>query len=344
MPANRQDSVATSYGSSITLSDALRVAKESVERPEFNKNFIQSTARTKGPGGEVDVRNFHESLFSERNAELQTKCLHMEGQAAAELDGIHRQIDEISTIQEKTKRYQELTEDNIPWTPTDRIEMAGLGAFSGISLWVETNNVAQVLHASGIPGFESILRCYLFSMIPVGLAFLFKCLGKLFSNPKHKTAYLSVIWICGLVCGIFWVALFAQTFPGFSQSVAEIINSLSVAHEPNAGSPDGKWLIFFSIFTEALLAAGCWLTMERIAARHEPPRRTDNPAYAKTQGDLNRWIKRKYEQEELRSQIQGKIRRIEDAKRCFGDEAVGYFHLALTAVAHTREINALFKS
>lgn len=338
--------LAAPYGSSVTLKDAIPTVNEGIKRPVHNKTYLQSVAKTKGAGGEVVVRKYHESLFLEANAELHSRCLHLERQAAAELSGIARQIGEISKIHARTAPYHEDEGNgNIQWTTFDKWEVALLIIFSVLILLAGTNTIAQVLHASGIAGFESWLRCYLFSFTPVGVAFLFKSVYKVFQKPRARTIYMMVIWIGGLLCSTVWVFLFAQTFQAFTQSIGDMINSLSVTSStPGSEGHSGIAFIFFSIFSEALLAAGAWITLERIFDRRRPAQRVTNAAHQKTQADLNHWIKRKYEQEEMRAAIQGKIGGIEDAKRLFADEAVSFFHLALASATKDRELQTLFES
>lgn len=313
-----------------------------IHEPPINKTYIQGTAVTQGT--ESDVRNFHSRLFLEHNKELVTRCSHLAAQLKADLDGITRHITELSCINDNTKRYQEFLMESVPWTRFSRIQVIVLACFSLLLLAVGINTIAQVLLASGIPGFESAWRCYLFSVIPIGLAFAFKCLRSLIGSPRGQLIYTLGIWLGGLGFGLFWTVLFAQTFPAMTQSTPDLINRLSSSGTTNTGGSSGYILIVVSILAESLLAAGSWLTIQDIVAQHQPSLRVDSPAFEKTQHDLDHWLRRRCEQEDIRGKLQGKIEAIEEARVRFMEQAAGYFRLAQTTAANNKELNNLFNS
>lgn len=325
------------------MKEVLAVSDMPIDEPPVNKTYIQGTAVTQGT--ESDVRNFHSRLFLEHNKELVTRCSHLAAQLKADLDGITRHVTELSSINDNTRRYQEFLIESMPWTKFSRIQVIVLVCFSILLLAVGINTIAQVLMASGIPGFESAWRCYLFSLIPIGLAFAFKCLRSLIASPRGQLFYTLGIWLGGLGFGLFWTVLFAQTFPAMTQSTADLINNLSssgtTAH--SSGS-SGYALIVVSILAESLLAAGSWLTIQDIVTQHQPSLRVDNPAFEKTQHDLDHWLRRRYEQEDIRGKLGGKIDAVEEARVRFMDQAVGYFRIAQTTAGNNKELNNLFNS
>jgi len=214
--------------------------------------------------------------------------------------------------------------------------------FSLVLLGVGINTVAQVLLASGVPGFDNPWRCYLFSLTPIGIAFAFKSLRTFVPEARQKMIYTVIIWACGLVFGILWTILFASTFPALTQSASDIINSIN---SNSAGSSSGHGNILFiiaSILAESLLAAGCWLTIEAIVEKHQPSVRVANPAYARTQTDLDHWLKRKYEQLHIAGKIKGKMDATESARKRFVEDSVGLFRTALGAAGHGDHLSKLF--
>lgn len=333
----------SAYGSSVSMEDVIPLIDESMAVPPVNKIYVQSIATIHdGSDGETRVRNYHSRLFLEHISELLTRCTQLRDQLQSDLAGIERHIAELSGINDRTARYQEQTGATLPWTRFAGIQVTILAVFSLLLLAVGINTTAQVLLASGIPGFENPWRCYLFSLIPIGIAFGLKYLRFFIPAPAARTAYAVFIWIAGILSGFIWSLLFAKTFPGLTQSTADIINSLATATNNAPGGPSGPAMIVVSIVAESLLAAGCWLTIEDIFGHHQPPLRVDSPAFQKTQRDLDHWLRRHYEQDELLGKVQGKLGSIEEAKQRLMEEAASYFRVAVAAAANAERLNSLF--
>ena len=144
--------------------------------------------------------------------------------------------------------------------------------------------------------------------------------------------YVVTIWVLGLLLGTTWTVLFAQTFNGMTQSTAEIINDLSTPSTESSHHM-GVAFIVVSILAESFLSAACVLTIETIVRQHTPSKRVRNPAYEQTQADLDRWLKRQAEHDELCARINGKLEALERAKHRYAEEVVGAFHVALLASA-----------
>ena len=333
-----------SYAASVSLKEVVSLAAESIQAPPLNREYVKSIAAVRGPEGETEVRSYHDRFFNEKNAELLARCHQMKERITSDRVGIIAQLQELSRINKHTDRYQELNRESIPWTKFSRIQVLLLVLFSLLLLAVGINTTGQILMNSGIPGFEHAWRAYLFSLIPIGLAFGFKYLRVFLTEQHRKTRYTLAIWSMGLFFGVVWAVLFAQTFPAITQSTADIINSISLDQsKPNHGHVAGIILIVVSILAESLLAAGCWLTIETIVERHQPSTRINNPAYEKTQSDVNEWLKRKYEQDDICGKIDGKIRAIEEAKHRFADEAAALFHVARAASAQQKQLSQLLQ-
>jgi hypothetical protein len=330
-------------GGSVSAKDVHALAETPVVLPEVNKTYIQSLAATKGAHGESEVRNYHLKLFLELNAELTARCEQLRVRVAAEGEGITRQITELSAINNNTDRYHERCEPTLPKTRLVVCQVVFFLLCSLVLLLVGLNTNAQVLLASGVPGFESPWRAYLFSTVPIGLAFGLKALRHFLAQRQHQKYYTVAIWIVGLLLGVRWVALFAQTFPAMTQSVGDIINNLS-AGQGSANPGVGLSFIIVSMLAESFLAAGCWLTVEAIVEKHQPSARLDNPAYVKTQADLDHWHHRQYEQQGLHAKIHGKLTALDEARQRFIEEAVGLFHLAQASASHNQHLKGLFEA
>jgi hypothetical protein len=317
--------VVVNYGSQVSPAAALKLVAQPVHTPTVSPDYTRNLAFAKGAAGEADIRNYHERLFNEHNAELMTKCQHMLKHLAGEAEGIARHLLELSQIIQKTDRYQELNDTTEPWTKFEVAKAVGFGLLSVLMLLVGMNSIAQVLLASGIPGFESPGRAYLFSFVPVGLALLFKLPRTLLTTRGARKAYTWLVFSGAFVFGVCWVIEFARTFPGMTQSVADIINSLG---RPSRSSSDHT-LIVVSILAEALIAASCWITIEVIVEKHEPPARIESGAYAQAQADLDRWQQHRFELEQVSAELLGKTQAIEQARLRFVEEAAAGFYAAL---------------
>jgi hypothetical protein len=298
----------------------------------------------RGSIGEEDVRHYHAKSFNESHAELLEKCSRLQVNAAADLEGVNLHIKELSAIVHATKRYRDFNRDSAPWTKFARIQVGVLIVFSILLLGVGINTIAQVLYASGIPGFEKAWRCYLFSLTPIGIAFGIKGLRSFIHDHKRAMLYTVGIWVVGLAFGFMWVLLFAERFPGLTQSASDIVNSISISASNSKPHTGDFWFIVASILAESFLAAGCWLTAEAIIERHSPPVRKNNPAYDKVHSDLDHFLNRRSEQESLIGKINGKIQAIDDARKRFVEEAVGSFRAAVKSYQQAQSVMKQFKS
>ncbi len=324
-----QPAPSTQYGSRVSTADAVELIAQPVKLPSINKDFIRSLAIAKGPSGEPDVRDYHKRLFNEQNSEPLARCQHLQKHLAGERRGIQRHLQELSDVIQHTERYQEVNDASVPWTTFDQIKVGVLGVVSVLLLLVGVNSIAQVLLASGIPGFESPLRTYLFSFVPVGLALLFEFPRTHLAKHESRQLYSWLVMFVALVFGVCWVCGFARTFPGMTQSVADLINSLG---QPRRGEPDHS-LIVVSILAETLLAASCWLTIETIVEKHDSLTRIENPAHARAQADLDEWQEHRFALEKVSAELHAKIQAIGEARLRFVEEAVGCFYLVVREVA-----------
>jgi hypothetical protein len=146
-------------------------------------------------------------------------------------------------------------------------------------------------------------------------------------------------WGIGFAFGMVWAYLFAQTFPGLTQSTAELVRSLTESGGAGAASESKASFIFVAIMAEAFLAAGAWLTAHAIAEKHELEEIADNPAYSKRQADLDKWAAIYHDNVQLCGLLTGKLRRIDDASRCYVEKSLNYFRAALRSSADSQRLD-----
>jgi hypothetical protein len=79
-----------------------------------------------------------------------------------------------------------------------------------------------VLRSSGIRAFENVISAYLFSGIPIALAACLKALSAHIEDSGRRRVYTLSVWGIGFLFGMTWAFLFANTFPGLTQSTADL--------------------------------------------------------------------------------------------------------------------------
>lgn len=327
------------YGSNELSDDIFKVAAQPVVEPTVDKKLIRTLAITRGAGGEAECRIVHLNQFESGNAELLAQAQRLDEQLKVEEEGADRHIHELTAIQNRTDRYREQAEPSAPWTGFDIVQVVVLALMSVVLLAVGINTNASVLQSSGIPVFEDLWRAYLFSFIPVGLAVAVKVPGSHISLKSRRLAYTYCVWGLGLLFGVVWAVEFARTFPGMTQSTAEIIASLT---DPRAGDSDGHAngsFVLVAMLAEVFLAGGCWLTIQLISEKHAPSSRTDNPAYSKVQADLTHWQRRQAENRRLAGRLSGKINAINNTRDRFLGEAMGCFHAAVKLAVNDQHLD-----
>jgi len=317
------------YGSRELSAEILAVCRQPVQTPPVDVKFIQATARARGRSGEQDVRDYSARQFGHENAELEGQTCHLEKVLDMEAAGAARHCQELSAAMEKTPAKIVHHREGQPWTVFSRVTVTCLAVLSVVGLAVGINTNATVLMSTGIPAFEQPLRAYLYSMVPILLATIIKCLGSFIESESIRRKYTFVVLGTGVFLGVVWAASFAKTFPGFTQSAAEIVQSLTTSNGGHPTESSSGWIVFISILTEAFCAAGCWLMIQVICERHQKTVVEPNPDYESLQVELDAWGKRRNENRRLAGQLTGKLNAIADARKHFVEHCVGHFHAAL---------------
>ncbi len=281
-----------------------------VSLPRPDEGFIYSVAKAALPNGLTIVTEYAQASAQAFNGQELEELRCATAQREDNLKGIGRQIRELTGLLEISNRYHETRTDNKPWNWLDVLQVCVYGAVSVVLLAVGLNSMARILMASGLPAFEHSLPCYLFSAIPMGLPFALKALGLELPKGWVKKVYRVLIWLAAIYLAANWVFRFGQTFSGVAQSAADIVNSLSLNSAEQA--QDSKWVLtVISVFAETFLAAGCWLTIERICERHLLSKKVPNPASATLQRDLSFWRQLQQQENDYLAKIKGRIKAIE---------------------------------
>lgn len=251
--------------------------------------FDRGAAIAAVPDGRAIVLHHERCRFLERFEPWKTKLEGFLEPMLANLGALTESFDRLQRQLDSTARYLEVPADGVPWTVWDRGKCLAIVLLSLLFILVDMNSVATTLMESGLASFRSPVRAWFFSAAPVGLALGLKLLRD-WLNPKPDRQIHAVGLIAlGLLFGLLWLKLFADTFPGLTQSPTDIVNSLSLAAPADAGrGPGGSWLIFSGLAAAAFIAAAALATVESIIDSHRLAHRVDNPAFLKTQADLNR--------------------------------------------------------
>jgi hypothetical protein len=330
--------------SSLPFRRKLAVKEGPVQKPEPDKDFIKTAALSGQPDGKAKVAAYSEAKMLKGHGQELQQLSEASAQSQDNLRGIERNIKELTQILGETDRYQEIRTANEPWNWIDRVQIIVYGIASITLLAVGLNSMARVLMSSGLPAFEHLLPCYLFSMIPILFPFAFKAIGRLFNTSSARKRYHVAVWIVGVLFGVAWVFLFARTFSGVTQSATDIINNLSL-DQTASGARGANWLLIaVGIFAEGFFAAGCWLTIEAICEKHLLSKRVVNRAYETVQEDLSRWRRLEEEEKEYQGKVDGRIQAIKGAITELVLEAVNFYHAVQAADAHHRELSELLKS
>lgn len=327
------------YGCRDLAVKANAVIKREIVVPEVDCSGIRTTAIAMGRAGESVVRETSSRAFGAANNEHVEEIHGVLPLAEDTVKGAQKHVKEISGGMDPKDRYIHVRKNGTPWTKADRVKFWFLLILSGLLLAVGLNTNATVLRASGIRAFENGISAYLFSGIPIALAACLKGLAAHIEDQGRRRVYTVGVWGIGFSFGIAWAFLFAGTFPGLTQSTADLVRSLTETGSGTRPPESNVSFIFVAIMSEAFLAAGAWLTAHAIAEKHELEELTDNPAYQKRQSDLDYWTKVYHDNVQICGLLTGKLRRIEDESRCYVEKSVNYFRAALKASADSQRLD-----
>jgi hypothetical protein len=330
----RTNGTGSLYGSRALAEEILAICKQPIRVPEIDKKYIQAIASSRGHDGEYDVREYSARHFGRENAEFEGQLRRLGAVIGIEVAGAERHCKEFSARLEQTPPTIIHHRDGQPWTRFSRILVASLILLSlgGLAMGINTN--ALVLMSTGIPAFETPWRAYCYSMVPILLAGIVKIVGSLLESPSRRLNYTFAVCISGIILGVLWAASFANTFPGFTQSAADVVQSLTSTDSTHSNAQGSGWMVFISIMAESLLASGCWLTVQIICDRHQKTILEPNPDYEELQEKIDAWCKRRNENHRLAGQLAGKLKALSDGRQLFIEDNMGHFHAALKLAAN----------
>jgi len=302
--------------------------------PEGKSAEILAVAYTGRRGGRETVAHDHRQTFQGEHGQHLGVLRGLQAVIAKNAAALEEALRRLDREKKSLGPYTDVAGEGSPWTAFSRLTVIGLAVLSILMLAVDLNALAQVLIASGIPGFENPVRAYLFSMLPVCVAVGLKSLPRFIRLELDQRIYASAVWVIGLTAGVIWFLLFARHFPSITQSTSELINSLTLGSAPATHSGNG-WLVFFQLLAGTFLAGGSWITIEHIVRSHAARRRIRNQAYLLVERDLNAAIKAREEQEAILGEVCGRIKQIEALEEVYVARALQAYDYARAVLAGT---------
>ena len=208
----------------------------------------------------------------------------------------------------------------------------GLVVSSLLLLGIGTNTIATILISSGLPGFESGVRAYLFSFVPMGFALGVVGIYSLVSEAR-RAGFARWVWTLGLLCGAAWVVLFAQIFSGFAQSAGEVLKAVlaSGAGAPAAGGGgvSSPSLVACGILSEIFLSAGCAIAARRACVVVQRAVSRPNPAYATLALLLMKLGQAQAKLASARADLRGRLESNDPGRKALLNDAEAFFGLAV---------------
>jgi hypothetical protein len=309
--------------------------------PGLDRQVILAAAQ-RGGDGLARALDFHTATFFTVLGGMNEALRQTASDIAGNYNGIAAMEQRQNRRLHGTEPYIDHHSPGRPWTWGARWSVAFLLTFSFIMIGVGINTIAQVLVNSGLSGFESGARAYLFSFVATGVAVGLKFVPRFFELDSTRRNYGLCVWGIGIVLGIIWACLFSLTFPGMTQNPMEVISGALSSGASAQPTGAGWWLIFCGLMAEAFLAAGCWLSIEAISSRFTTRRRTPNQAHQQVLKDLTCLARAKHEVGEHLGAVRGRLEQIEQAHRALRAKVTEYFGLALAAKAHEQYAFGLF--
>lgn len=229
--------------------------------------------------------------------------------------------------------YRDIEGEGTPWTGLDVFKVSILAVVSVVLQVVGLVSVAQILHSSGVPGFESTWRCLLFNFVPVATPFVMKVLAGLFAPGRSRRYFARLVSILGICLGLTWCLLFVQQFKGgFGSDIGTLIGDL-VSNTSAPSAPSGDALLYVGLLAEIFLASACWIEIERLAVEvHQQTRRVPNPRHVALQKLITECKSGLLNAQDLRGEVQARVTSIDRARSTFIQQAVHVLQLRLSGI------------
>jgi hypothetical protein len=202
---------------------------------------------------------------------------------------------------------------------------------------VDMNSVATTLAESGIGTFQSPLRAWFFSMVPIGLALCLHLVAERLEPKQDRRIYAVVLKALGIMFGLVWLWFFSSTFPGIAKSSTEILNSLSLSPSAVESTHAANYLLFSGLAAAAFIAAASWVAVETIVDAHQVTRLESNPAFMKTRGDVQRLLPVLEKQGVLLERTRKLCERIDREMKDYLHEADNLYSTAEAGIAFGRD-------
>jgi hypothetical protein len=313
-------------------------------RPIVDEKSIRDTAFAPDPGGRgrgLDVViDHHKQLFHRAYGALEAKLRSYLSLLESSHCGLEAELQKRQALLEKIPQKIKVISNDLLWGTWDRCKVALILLFSLVYILVDLNSVATTLQESGIASFQTPLRAWFFSAVPLSFAMALKLLREWLDEVNRRIHALSVTSLA-IVSGFVWLYFFATTFPNIAQSPTEILGSLSLDPSLPISGHSNNWLVFFGLMAAMATAAASWIAVESIVEAHRTQKHVENPDYQARQCEVTDLEVIRDRHVMAIDRTQDFIEQIEREGQDFLAEAQTVFDEADAAVAYTR--NAVMK-
>jgi hypothetical protein len=307
------------------------------KRPAVDERFTTNTVHAPVADGRSVIRKHHTLKFDEVFGAIHAKLLGFLESMEANYAALLASVAALEAQLGATQRDIDVPGTGVPWTTWPRCKVAVILVLSVFFVVVDMNSVATTLAESGIASFQSPMRAWFFSMVPVGLSLGLKMFYDRLDPKLDRRIYAAGLNALGVVFALLWLGFFAATFPGIAKSSAEILNSLNLSAPMPEGGHSTSWLLLSGLAAAACVAAASWIAVEVIIDTHRIATRVTNPAFLKTQKDLNELRPIVEQQAVLVHRARKLVQRIEKDLEDYLAEADNLYSSAETGIAFARD-------
>jgi hypothetical protein len=315
-------------------------------RPPVDEKSTKATAFAPNPGGRDSAlkidRNHHRQLFRRAFGALESKLHSYLDLLEAYYKGLGLRFAKVQAEAEDIPEEIEALADGLPWGIWDRCKVALILLFSFAFIGVDLNSVATTLQESGVESFQSPLRAWCFSAVPLAVAVCLKLLRDCMDD-RGRRIHACAVTSLGIVSGFIWLYFFSSTFPSIARSPIEIVSSFSLDTLPGSQGSN-NWLVFFGLTAAIAAAAASWTAVESMVEAHRIKKRIDNLDYQAKQSELAECARLSDLYKAAIDRTRSSIERIEMEREDFLAEAQNVFDEADAGVAYSRDALIKFKN
>lgn len=327
-PAASASSAAQS-AAEVLLERADKLLKESVS-PVFEHARVIKHA-IGGPEQKSEMRRAMGEAYDAEVREVWSEAAFLCNAISGDTGAIKQVSEAIKPLQNKAANLfpEKVEEEEVRvWTWTS----GGYTLASILLLGLGINSTATIALGSGVPGFDSPLRAYLFTFLPAGIAIAFAGVGRWLSDVG-QLALMRWLFGLGVAFAVMWVFLFAQCFSSFVQQPPEFVLS-PVPEGAVPTSPistlSGPLFIICSVLAEAFLGAGCALAALRSRHLTKARKMVHDPEHDQLKASISALAVLKARLETAAARLGARIEKIEANKQDYLNRATECFAGSVT--------------